>query len=143
MAGFAANLVGMTKELNGRVALVAGGTRGASRAIAVELARAGAYVYVTGRSSGTTRSEVGRPETIEGTVEAITAAGGSGTALRVDHLEPEQVRGLTERIDAEQGHLDILVSGLWGGDHLAWNIPVWEHPLESTLACCAWPSRRT
>ncbi|MDS1272334.1 hypothetical protein RIF23_18770 [Lipingzhangella sp. LS1_29] len=65
----------MTMDLNGRVALVAGGTRGASRAIAVELARAGAHVYVTGRSSGGTRSEVGRPETIEGTVEAITAAG--------------------------------------------------------------------
>jgi NAD(P)-dependent dehydrogenase (short-subunit alcohol dehydrogenase family) len=124
----------MTNELAGRVALVAGGTRGASRAIAVELGRAGAHVYVTGRSSGTQRSEVDRPETIEGTVEAITAAGGSGTALRVDHLEPEQVRSLAERIDADQGRLDILVSGLWGGDHLMqWDTPVWEHPLESTL----------
>lgn len=114
--------------------MVAGGTRGASRAIAVELGRAGARVYVTGRSSGETRSEVNRPETIEGTVEAITAAGGSGTAVRVDHRDPEQVRVLAQRIDSEQGRLDILVSGLWGGDRLMqWDTPVWEHPLEATL----------
>ncbi|EIF00879.1 SDR family oxidoreductase [Saccharomonospora glauca] len=120
--------------LDGKVALVAGGTRGASRAIAVELARAGAFVYVTGRTSGEHRSEVGRPETIEGTVELIERAGGRGTAVRVDHLEPEQVRALAERIDAEHGGLDVLVDGVWGGDaHLGWGKPVWEHPLESSL----------
>ncbi|EHY89315.1 SDR family oxidoreductase [Saccharomonospora azurea] len=121
-------------ELTGKIALVAGGTRGASRAIAVELARAGAFVYVTGRTSGEHRSEVGRPETIEGTVELMEQAGGKGVAVRVDHLDPEQVRALAERIDAEHGRLDILVDGIWGGDtHLGWGNPVWEHPLEASL----------
>ncbi|EHK86028.1 short-chain alcohol dehydrogenase-like protein [Saccharomonospora azurea SZMC 14600] len=121
-------------ELTGKIALVAGGTRGASRAIAVELARSGAFVYVTGRTSGEHRSEVGRPETIEGTVELIEKAGGKGVAVRVDHLDPEQVRALAERIDAEHGRLDILVDGIWGGDtHLGWGNPVWEHPLEASL----------
>jgi NAD(P)-dependent dehydrogenase (short-subunit alcohol dehydrogenase family) len=121
-------------ELTGKVALVAGGTRGASRAIAVELARAGAFVYVTGRTSGEHRSEVGRPETIEGTVELIEQAGGRGTAMRVDHLEPDQVRALAERVEADHGRLDILVDGVWGGDtHLGWEKPVWEHPLDASL----------
>ncbi|EHR63590.1 SDR family oxidoreductase [Saccharomonospora cyanea] len=121
-------------ELTGKIALVAGGTRGASRAIAVELARAGAFVYVTGRTSGEHRSEVGRPETIEGTVELIEKAGGKGVAVRVDHLDPEQVRTLAERIDAEHGRLDILIDGVWGGDtHLGWSKPVWEHPLDASL----------
>ncbi|MFC4002621.1 SDR family oxidoreductase [Prauserella oleivorans] len=124
----------VTGSLAGKVALVAGGTRGASRAIAVELGRRGAFVYVTGRTSGQRRSEVDRPETIEGTVARITAAGGRGEAVRVDHLDPEQVRGLAERIDAEQGRLDILVDGVWGGDmHLEWGKPVWEHSLEASL----------
>lgn len=103
----------MSDELSGKVALVAGGTRGASRAIAVELGRRGAFVYVTGRTSGAHRSEVNRPETIEGTLERITAAGGTGAAIRVDHLDPEQVAALAERIDREQGRLDILVDGVW------------------------------
>ncbi|WP_433470766.1 SDR family oxidoreductase [Saccharomonospora azurea] len=121
-------------ELTGKIALVAGGTRGASRAIAVELARSGAFVYVTGRTSGEHRSEVGRSETIEGTVELMEKAGGKGVAVRVDHLDPEQVRALAERIDAEHGRLDILVDGIWGGDtHLGWGNPVWEHPLEASL----------
>ncbi|MEY7971754.1 SDR family oxidoreductase [Saccharomonospora xinjiangensis] len=121
-------------ELKGKVALVAGGTRGASRAIAVELARAGAFVYVTGRTSGEHRSEVGRAETIEGTVELIEQAGGRGVAVRVDHLEPEQVRALAERIDAEHSRLDILIDGVWGGDtHLGWGKPIWEHPLDASL----------
>jgi len=124
----------MGGALDGRVAVVAGGTRGASRAIAVELGRNGAFVYVTGRTSGAQRSEVDRPETIEGTVQAIVAAGGAGTAVRVDHLDPDQVRGLAERVDAERGRLDILVDGLWGGDvHLRWGKPVWEHPLDASL----------
>lgn len=123
-----------TGTLAGKVALVAGGTRGASRAIAVELARTGAFVYVTGRSSGTTRSEVDRPETIEETLEFIERAGGSGVALRVDHLDPDQVRELAERIDRDHGRLDVLVDGIWGGDtHIAWGKPVWEHPLDASL----------
>ncbi|NIJ09999.1 NAD(P)-dependent dehydrogenase (short-subunit alcohol dehydrogenase family) [Saccharomonospora amisosensis] len=124
----------MGTDLTGKVALVAGGTRGASRAIAVELGRAGATVYVTGRTSGSHRSEVGRPETIEQTVELIERAGGKGVAVRVDHLDPDQVRGLTERVDSEQGRLDVLVDGVWGGDnYLGWGKPVWQHPLADSL----------
>ncbi|RNL82417.1 SDR family oxidoreductase [Halostreptopolyspora alba] len=124
----------MNTDLTGKVAVVAGGTRGASRAIAVELGRGGATVYVTGRTTRERRSELGRPETIEGTVDLIHEAGGSGTAVRVDHLEPDEVRGLAERIDSEQGRIDILVDGVWGGDdHMGSGTPVWEHPLESSL----------
>ncbi|WP_328605056.1 SDR family oxidoreductase [Amycolatopsis sp. NBC_00345] len=124
----------MGTELAGQVALVAGGTRGASRAIAVELGRAGAFVYVTGRSTRARRSEVDRPETIEETVELIEAAGGEGVAVRVDHLESAEVAALAARIDEERRGLNILVDGLWGGDrHLEWAKPVWEHSLEAGL----------
>lgn len=123
-----------SNTLSGKVALVAGGTRGASRAIAVELGRAGAFVYVTGRSSGTTKSEVDRPETIEETVELIEKAGGQAEAVRVDHLEPAEVAALAKRVDAAHGGLDILVDGIWGGDqHLGWGKPVWEHDLDAGL----------
>jgi len=121
-------------DLQGKIALVAGGTRGASRAIAVELGRRGAFVYVTGRTTRSQRSEVDRPETIEDTVSLLSAAGGSGVAIRVDHLEPDEVRELAARIDREHGRLDILVDGLWGGDNLmTWDKPVWEHPLDGSL----------
>ncbi|MDX3191049.1 SDR family oxidoreductase [Streptomyces sp. MN03-5084-2B] len=116
--------------LSGKTALVAGGTRGASRAIAVELGRAGAFVYVTGRTTRAGRSEVDRPETIEETVELIEKAGGRAEAIRVDHLVPDEVAALAERIES----LDVLVDGLWGGDkHLGWGKPVWEHDLEAGL----------
>nr|WP_042191858.1 SDR family oxidoreductase [Kibdelosporangium sp. MJ126-NF4]CEL20329.1 3-oxoacyl-[acyl-carrier protein] reductase [Kibdelosporangium sp. MJ126-NF4]CTQ97554.1 3-oxoacyl-[acyl-carrier protein] reductase (EC 1.1.1.100) [Kibdelosporangium sp. MJ126-NF4] len=124
----------MNADLSGKVAVVAGGTRGASRAIAVELGRAGAFVYVTGRSSDGTRSEVDRPETIEQTVELIEQAGGKGVPIRVDHLERDQVAGLAQRIDRERGRLDILVDGIWGGDnYIGWGKAVWEQPLDETL----------
>lgn len=124
----------MDTPLTGKVAVVAGGTRGASRAIAVELGRAGATVWVTGRSTRGSRSEVDRPETIEETVELVQAAGGTATAVRVDHLEPAEVEGLARRIEAEHGRIDVLVDGLWGGDHhMTWGSPVWEHPLEASL----------
>jgi NAD(P)-dependent dehydrogenase (short-subunit alcohol dehydrogenase family) len=116
--------------LSGKVALVAGGTRGASRAIAVELGRAGAFVYVTGRTTRAGRSEVDRPETIEETAELIEKAGGQAEAIRVDHLVPAEVEALAGRID----RLDILVDGVWGGDqHLGWGKPVWEHDLDAGL----------
>ena len=89
-------------SLDGRVALVAGATRGAGRGTAVALGEAGATVYCTGRSTRERRSEYDRPETIEETAELVEAAGGTGIAVAVDHLEPEQVGKLVERIDAEQ-----------------------------------------
>jgi NAD(P)-dependent dehydrogenase (short-subunit alcohol dehydrogenase family) len=124
----------MTTPLTGKIALVAGATRGAGRQIAVQLGAAGATVYATGRSTRERRSEMGRPETIEETAELVTAAGGTGIAVAVDHLDPEQVRGLVTRIDAEQGRLDVLVNDVWGGDPLiTWDKPVWEQPLDAGL----------
>ncbi|WP_418956666.1 SDR family oxidoreductase [Streptomyces tritici] len=108
-----------TQPLSGRIALVAGATRGAGRAIAVELGAAGATVYVTGRTTREKVSEVGRStETIEETAELVTAAGGEGVAVPTDHLEPDQVAALIERIDRERGRLDVLVNDIWGGEHL-------------------------
>ncbi|MFS0695717.1 SDR family oxidoreductase [Streptomyces nitrosporeus] len=124
----------MSAPLDGKVALVAGATRGAGRGIAVELGAAGATVYVTGRSTRERRSEYDRPETIEDTADLVTAAGGRGIAVPTDHLEPAQVRALVERISAEQDRLDVLVNDIWGGEHLfAWDAPVWEHDLDKGL----------
>lgn len=118
--------------LAGRVALVAGATRGAGRQIAVQLGAAGATVYATGRSTRQQRSELNRSETIEETAELVTAAGGIGIAVQVDHLVPDQVRTLIERIDREQGRLDVQVNDVWGADDLiTWNKPIWEQPLEA------------
>ncbi|MEU1839335.1 SDR family oxidoreductase [Micromonospora chersina] len=122
----------MTTPLTGKIALVAGATRGAGRQIAVQLGAAGATVYATGRSTRARRSEMDRPETIEETAELVTAAGGTGIAVAVDHLDPEQVRALVARIDAEQGRLDVLVNDIWGADPLiTWEKPVWEQPLDA------------
>ena len=120
--------------LQGKVALVAGATRGAGRGIAVELGAAGATVYVTGRTTRHHQSEYQRPETIEQTAELVSAAGGNGIAIPVDHLIADDVRKLVERIRAEQGRLDILVNDIWGGEKLfEWNKPVWDHDLENGL----------
>jgi NAD(P)-dependent dehydrogenase (short-subunit alcohol dehydrogenase family) len=124
----------MAKPLEGKVALVAGATRGAGRGTAVALGEAGATVYCTGRTTQEGGSEYERPETIKETAELVSAAGGFGVAVAVDHLEAGQVAALVQRIEAESGRLDVLVNDIWGGELLfEWNKPVWEHDLEKGL----------
>ena len=123
------------KALQGKVALVAGATRGAGRGIAIELAEAGAITYVTGRSTKAARSPMNRAETIEETAELISARGGRAVAVRVDHTVAKEVAALVARIHEEQaGRLDILVNDVWGGDPLTqWGAPFWEHDLDAGL----------
>ncbi|MFJ6566957.1 SDR family oxidoreductase [Streptomyces sp. NPDC091292] len=127
-----------TTPLRGKVALVAGATRGAGRALAVELGRAGATVYVTGRTTRTRVSEMGRTtETIEETAELVDAAAGTegaGIAVPTDHLGPAQVRALVDRIDRVHGRLDVLVNDVWGGNHLLdFDTRMWDVDLERGL----------
>ena len=124
------------KPLQGKIAVVAGATRGAGRGIAVELGAAGATVYCTGRSVRGQASPSGRPETIDGTAERVMAAGGIGIPVQVDHLVEEQVRALFARIAQEQeGRLDILVNDIWGGEDMSrWGKPSWETDAPQGLA---------
>jgi NAD(P)-dependent dehydrogenase (short-subunit alcohol dehydrogenase family) len=124
--------------LRGRVAVVAGATRGAGRGIATALGEAGATVVCTGRSSGSRRYEYDRPETIEETADLVTAAGGTGVAAVVDHLDADQVERLAGRVRDEHGHVDVLVNDIWGGELLKggppqWNTPLWELDLDAGL----------
>ncbi|MGE3499582.1 MAG: SDR family oxidoreductase, partial [Candidatus Binatia bacterium] len=123
----------MEATLTGRVALVAGATRGAGRGIAVQLGAAGATVYVTGRTSGSARSEMNRPETIEETAVLVDQAGGRGIAVQVDHLVPGEVCGLVNRIERDQGGLHVLVNDIWGATVMEWNKTVWESSLDVGL----------
>jgi NAD(P)-dependent dehydrogenase (short-subunit alcohol dehydrogenase family) len=110
-------------------ALVAGGTRGAGRGIAIELGAAGATVYVTGRTTKNERSPVNRKETIEDTARMVTEAGGTGIAIRCDHMNPHDVKALAEKIE----QLDVIVNDTWGGDQwIEWK-PLWEHDLDNGL----------
>lgn len=120
-----------SKPLAGKIALVAGATRGAGRGIAIELGAAGATVYVTGRSTRQQQSEYQRSETIEDTADLVNAAGGVGIAVLTDHLDPAQVEALVARIRRDHGALDVLVNDIWGAETLVeWNTPIWEQSLE-------------
>jgi NAD(P)-dependent dehydrogenase (short-subunit alcohol dehydrogenase family) len=123
------------RPLEGKVAVVAGATRGAGRAIAAELGACGAIVYCTGRSVRGRPSDLARPETIEETAERVTALGGQGIAMRVDHTVEEEVAGLFRRIKEEQrGRLDILINDIYGGDLFeSWGKPFWEASLNDGL----------
>jgi len=122
------------QPLRGRVAVVAGATRGAGRGIARALGEAGATVYCAGRSTRQRGATPGRPETIEETAELVTQAGGRGLAVRTDFLEEEQAAELFRRVGDESGRLDVLVNDVWGGDTLVeWGVPFWELQPERTL----------
>jgi NAD(P)-dependent dehydrogenase (short-subunit alcohol dehydrogenase family) len=121
----------MVKPLENKIAVVAGATRGAGRGIARMLGEAGATVYCTGRSVRGQPATPGRPETIEETAEMVTAAGGRGIPVRVDHTVVDQVDALFGRVRREQGRLDILVNDIWGGDSLIeWATPFWQLSIE-------------
>jgi NAD(P)-dependent dehydrogenase (short-subunit alcohol dehydrogenase family) len=128
--------------LRGRVAVVAGATRGAGRGIAAALGEAGATVICTGRSSATgsaaIRSDYDRSETIEETAALVTELGGVGIAIQVDHLDSGQVAQLAQRIGRDHGHVDVLVNDIWGAEVLkgppaTWNTPIWQHDLDVGL----------
>jgi NAD(P)-dependent dehydrogenase (short-subunit alcohol dehydrogenase family) len=123
----------MQQPLKGKVALVAGATRGAGRGIAVQLGAAGATVYCTGRSTRSQRSEMNRPETIEDTAALVDQAGGRGIAVQVDHLVPDAVAALVARIESEQGRLHILVNNIWGATRMEWSKTVWQSALDYGL----------
>src|SRR4029450_11021285 len=123
----------MSQGLKGKVALVAGATRGAGRGIAVQLGAAGATVYVTGRTTRSERSEMNRPETIEETAALVDEAGGRGIAVQVEHLVPDEVRALVTRIEGEHGALHVLVNDIWGATTMEWNKSVWESSLDIGL----------
>ena len=126
--------------LRGRIAVVAGATRGAGRGIAAALGEAGATVLCSGRSSrtGALKSDYDRPETIEETAELVTASGGLGVPFVVDHLDSAQVSTFADQIRNRFGHIDILVNDVWGGERLKggpadWNKPIWDVDLEKGL----------
>ena len=121
------------RALAGKVALVAGATRGAGRGIAVALGAAAATVYVTGRTTRSQQSEMKRPETIEETAALVDAAGGRGIAVRVDHLIPDDVRALIDRIRDERGKLHVLVNDIWGATTMEWNKSAWASSLDIGL----------
>ena len=123
------------RPLDGKVALVAGATRGAGRGIACMLGAAGAVVYCTGRTGAGQASPMGRPETIEETAALVDGRGGEGVAIRADHSREEDVAALIARIEAERGRLDILVNDIWGGDPMIdWSAKFWALDIAAVRA---------
>jgi NAD(P)-dependent dehydrogenase (short-subunit alcohol dehydrogenase family) len=129
-----------SNALRGRIAVVAGATRGAGRGIAAALGEAGATVICTGRSSRgrSLQSDYDRPETIEETAEIVTSLGGHGIPFVVDHLDASQVGRLADQTRDTHGHVDILVNDIWGAERLKggppdWNKPIWQHDLQKSL----------
>jgi NAD(P)-dependent dehydrogenase (short-subunit alcohol dehydrogenase family) len=126
--------------LRGRIAVVAGATRGAGRGIAAALGEAGATVICSGRSSRSRslQSDYNRPETIEETAELVSSLGGHGIPVVVDHLDPDQVMRLADWIRDAYGHIEILVNDIWGAEQLKggppdWNKPIWQLELQKGL----------
>lgn len=128
------------QDMSDRVVVVAGATRGAGRGIAAAFGERGATVVCTGRSSrtGALRSDYRRSETIEETAEMVTALGGTGVAVPVDHLDREHVAALAARLRVDYGHVDVLINDIWGGEDLTgnpdtWNAPLWDKDLDDGL----------
>jgi NAD(P)-dependent dehydrogenase (short-subunit alcohol dehydrogenase family) len=134
------NVASHEGSLRGRIAVVAGATRGAGRGIAAALGEAGATVICTGRTSSVRPipSDYNRSETIEETAELVTNLGGTGIAIAVDHLVAAEVKTLAERLQKDFGKIDVLVNDIWGAEILKggpseWNTPVWELDLAKGL----------
>lgn len=128
------------KSFAGKIVVVTGASRGAGRGIASILGQAGATVYVTGRS---VRGDLTKPAllgtTIEETAELVTAQGGLGIPVRVDHTVDSHIEALFEQVQHEQGRLDLLVNNAWGGyedyayhggDASIFDAVFWEQPIE-------------
>jgi dehydrogenase/reductase SDR family protein 1 len=115
-------------SLNGKVALVTGGSRSVGKGIAIGLGEAGATVYITGRT------------VTDKTAADVTSAGGRGIALQCDHENDDEVKAVFETIKENEGRLDVLVNNAWGGykrlrmrksyPGYKWKDPFWKQPIE-------------
>jgi NAD(P)-dependent dehydrogenase (short-subunit alcohol dehydrogenase family) len=108
-------------DLQGKVALVTGASRGVGRGVALGLGEAGATVYVTGRTEEELKGAIPVVGTIHATAAEVTKLGGNGIAVRCDHRDDDQTRTVFDRIAREQGRLDILVNAAWGGYEHFWD----------------------
>lgn len=117
------------KHLEGKVTLVTGATRGIGKGIAIGLGEAGATVYITGRTIDSSNSGDHISGSLSDTQLAVEEAGGVCIPVQVDHSDDEQVRLLFDRIQDEQGHLDVLVNNVYSGVQVLGNAngkPFWE-----------------